>query len=85
MLTLYALVLLFCPGDCQRIETPFVFKSEKVCLDVGAIEVGRRRVKLSPDQHIDYWIECHRFIPKPELASNDYEYYDVLERTASLR
>lgn len=85
MLTLYALVLMFCAGDCQRIETPFAFKSEEVCINVGAIEVGRRRIEFPTSQNIDFWIECLRHSPKPELASDEFDYYEQFERIAALR
>jgi hypothetical protein len=85
MITLYALVLMFCPGECQRVETPFAFKSEQVCYNVGAIEVGRRRIKIPVTETIDFWMECIRQDPRPELASDEFEYYDQLERTALLK
>ena len=68
MLTLYALMLSFCSGDCIRVETPFVFSSAEVCTVVGLIEVGRLQIKVPLDQGIDYEIECIRHVPSPELA-----------------
>lgn len=58
MLSLYALVVMFCPGECIRIETGYEFKSEAVCMDVGAIEVGRRRTMVAFGKTIDYTIDC---------------------------
>jgi hypothetical protein len=68
VLTLYALMLSFCTGDCIRVETPFVFSSPEVCTVVGLIEVGRLQIKVPPDQRIDYEIQCVRHDPRPELA-----------------
>ena len=68
MLTLYALLLSFCTGDCIRVETPFVFSSAEVCTVVGLIEVGRLQINVPLDQRIDYQIQCIRHDPTPELA-----------------
>ena len=68
MLTLYALLLSFCTGDCIRVETPFVFSSPEVCTVVGLIEVGRLQIKVPVDQRIDYEIQCIRHVTNPELV-----------------